>query len=331
MKKWMMWLLTGLLLIGTLTGCGKAKEDSGASTEPVEIRVGSLKGPTSMGLVWLMDRQEQGLAKNEYTFTMEATADMLLPRVISGELDLVLVPANVASVLYHKTDGGVSVIDINTLGVLYLVSADNTISKMEDLKGRTIYLTGMGTTPDFVLQYLLAENGIALSDVTLEYKSEAAEVAAYLAEHSDAVGLLPQPYVTALSMQNPDIVRVLDMTAEWDAVQGEADGMLVTGVTLVRNDFLEEHPDAVAAFLEEHKESADYANANVAEAAALVEHFGIVEKAAIAEKALPYCNITCLTGEEMKAALSGYLAVLEGYDASFIGGGVPADAFYYIP
>ena len=138
MKKWMTWLLTGLLLIGTLTGCGKAKEDGGGSTEPVEIRVGSLKGPTSMGLVWLMDRQEQGLAKNEYTFTMEATADMLLPQVISGELDLVLVPANVASVLYHKTDGGVSVIDINTLGVLYLVSADNTISKMEDLKGRTI-------------------------------------------------------------------------------------------------------------------------------------------------------------------------------------------------
>ncbi|MDE6420916.1 MAG: ABC transporter substrate-binding protein, partial [Lachnospiraceae bacterium] len=191
--------------------------------------------------------------------------------------------------------------------------------------------TGMGTTPDFVLQYLLAQNGIELSDVTLEYKSEATEVAAYLAEHPDAVGLLPQPYVTALSTQNPDIVRVLDMTAEWDAVQGEADGMLVTGVTLVRNDFLAEHPDAVAAFLEEHKESADYANTNVAEAAALVEHFGIVEKAAIAEKALPYCNITCLTGEEMKAALSGYLAVLEGYDASFIGGSVPADAFYYIP
>lgn len=329
MKKWMAWLLTGLLLTGVLAGCGK--EEQTPPVQAAEIRVGSLKGPTSMGLVWLMDRQEQGLAVNSYTFTMEATADMLLPKVISGELDMVLVPANVASVLYHKTDGAVTVVDINTLGVLYLVSADNTVSQMEDLRGRTIYLTGMGTTPDFVLQYLLAENGIALSDVTLEYKSEATEVAAYLAENPDAVGLLPQPYVTALSIQNPDIVRVLDMTAEWEKVQGEAGGMLVTGVTLVRNEFLEEHPDAVAAFLEEHAQSADYANTNVAEAAALVEHFGIVEKAAVAEKALPYCNITCLTGEEMKTALSGYLAVLAEYDASFIGGGVPEDAFYYIP
>lgn len=330
MKKRMAWLLAGLLFLGALTGCGNNKEDGAPSTR-TEIRIGSLKGPTSMGLVWLMDRQEQGLAQNEYTFTMEATADMLLPQVISGELDMVLVPANVASVLYHKTEGGVSVIDINTLGVLYLVSADQSISRMEDLKGRTIYLTGMGTTPDFVLQYLLAENGIALSDVTLEYKAEAAEAAAYLAENPEAVGLLPQPYVTALSIQNPDIVTVLDMTAEWENVQGESGGMPVTGVTVVRNEFLTAHPDAVAAFLEEHRESADYANENVSEAAALVERFGIVEKAAVAEKALPYCNIICLTGAEMQAALSGYLSVLSGFDASFIGGGVPEDAFYYLP
>lgn len=388
MKKWMGWLLAGVLLAGTLCGCGKetergasdssgqqaqeeggqtqdgdrqqAQEEGGQTqdaagqqeqdavgqvqneggqeendeqalqtTESAQIRVGSLKGPTSMGLVWLMDRQEQGLAENEYSFTMEATADMLLPKVISGELDIVLVPANVASVLYHKTEGGVSAIDINTLGVLYLVSADQSVSQMEDLRGRTIYLTGMGTTPDFVLQYLLAENGIALSDVTLEYKVEAAEVAAYLAENPEAVGLLPQPYVTALSIQNPDIVPVLDMTAEWDHVQGESGGMLVTGVTVVRNEFLAAHPAAVEAFLEEHRQSADYANRNVDQAAALVEHFGIVEKAAVAEKALPYCNITCLTGEEMKAALSGYLQVLAGYDAAFVGGGVPEDAFYF--
>lgn len=329
MKKWMTWLLTGLFLAGVLAGCGKENGERTQSSEPVKIRIGSLKGPTSMGLVWLMDRQEQGLTEQEYTFTMEATADMLLPKMISGELDLALVPANVASVLYHKTEGGVSVIDINTLGVLYLVSADQSISNMEDLRGRTIYLTGMGTTPDFVLQYLLAENGIGLSDVTLEYKTEAAEAAACLAENPEAAGLLPQPYVTALSIQNPDIVPVLDMTAEWNLVQGESGGMLVTGVTVVRNEFLSENPDAVAAFLEEHRASAEYANTNAAEAAALVERFGIVEKAAVAEKALPYCNIACMTGEEMKAALSGYLTVLAGFDPAFIGGGVPEDTFYF--
>lgn len=341
MKKWAAILFAGFLLTGLLAACGKEGGEGGDVSSPgetqiddvrlPEVRVGSLKGPTSMGLVWLMDRQDQGLAENVYTFTMEATADMLLPKVISGELDIVLVPANVASVLYHKTDGEVTAIDINTLGVLCLMSADDTITQMEDLRGRTIYLTGMGTTPDFVLQYLLSENGIALDDVTLEYKSEASEVAAYLTENPDAAGLLPQPYAAALSMQNPDIVSVLDMTEEWSRVQGEDGGMLVTGVTLVRNAFMEEQPDAVLMFLREHGQSADYVNTNTAEAAELVAHYGIVEKAAAAEKALPYCNIVCLTGEEMKAALSGYLGVLGEFDASFIGGGVPDDSFYYVP
>lgn len=332
MKKIITYLLAGLLVFTSLAGCGRRDAADGDQTsEAAEIRVGSLKGPTSMGLVRLMDRQRQGTAENHYTFTMEATADMLLPSVISGDLDIALVPANVASVLYHKTEGGVAVININALGVLYMVSADASISGMEDIRGRTIYLTGKGTTPDFVLQYLLSEHGIGLSDVTLEYKSEAAEVAAVLANQPGAVGLLPQPYAAALETQNPDIVNVLDMTQEWEKVQGPSGSMLVTGVTIVRSAFLEENPEAVAVFLKEHEESAAYTNEHVEDAAALAADFGIVEKAPIAQKAIPYCHITCITGEEMKAALSGYLSVLAGYDASFVGGDVPEDSFYYIP
>ena len=262
---------------------------------------------------------------------MEATADMLLPSVISGDMDIVLVPANVASVLYNKTQGNVTVIDINTLGVLYIVSADTGISSMEDLKGRTVYLTGKGTTPDFVLQYLLSQNGIDLSEVTLEYKSEATEVAAVLAENPDAVGLLPQPYVTALQIQNPDVGIGLDATAEWERVQGEGGSMLVTGVTVVRNEFLSQYPEVVKKFLEEHKASAEYANAHVEETAQLVADYGIVEKAPVAQKAIPFCNITYIDAKDMKTALSGYLEVLAAQDASFIGGALPGDDFYYIP
>lgn len=202
---------------------------------------------------------------------------------------------------------------------------------MQDLKGRTIYLTGKGTTPDFVLQYLLAQNGIDLSEVTLEYKSEATEVAAVLTENPDAIGLLPQPYVTALELQNPDIQTVLDMTAQWDALQGDDGSMLVTGVTVVRKEFLEHFPDAVLTFMEEHEESANYTNEQTEDAAGLVEQYGIVEKAAVAQKAIPYCNITYIDGEEMMNALSGYLAVLADQDVSFIGGALPDQDFYYIP
>lgn len=335
-KKAVAVMLSIALSAAMLVGCGTdgSLEGVGDTTaaddyEAVDIRIGSLKGPTSMGLVYLMDQAEKNETANNYEFKMAATADELLPSMISGDLDIVLVPANVASVLYNKTEGAVSVIDINTLGVLYMVSGDDTIQSMEDLKGRTIYLTGKGTTPDFVLQYLLKENGLT-QDVSLEYKSEATEVAAVLTETSEVVGVLPQPYVTAACAQNENLSVVLDLTKEWAAVQGEGGSSLVTGVTVVRNAFLEENKDAVDKFLEEHAASANFANEHVEEAAELVAAAGIIEKAPVAVKAMPKCNITYIGGTDMKAALSGYLEVLFEQDASSVGGSLPSDDFYYI-
>ncbi|MCH5248581.1 MAG: ABC transporter substrate-binding protein [Lachnospiraceae bacterium] len=302
-----------------------------ADYEAVDINIGSLKGPTSMGLVYLMDLADKGETANNYTFTMTVAADELLPKMISGDLDIALVPANVASVLYNKTEGGISVIDINTLGVLYMVSGDDSIGSIADLSGKTLYLTGKGTTPDYVLQYLLTQNGLTTDDLTLEYKSEATEVAALLAENPDAIGLLPQPFVTAASMQNEALSVVLDMTEEWAAVQGESGSSLVTGVTVVRNEFLQQHEDAVSKFMEEHKKSAAYANENVESAAELVAANGIVEKAQVAAKAMPYCNIVYMDSDDMKQALSGYLEVLYEADASSVGSKLPDDEFYYIP
>ncbi len=311
-----------------------AEEPTGETAVPAAeqtaVRVGSLKGPTSIGLVRLMEESANGETQNQYEFTMETAADTLLARMAQGELDIALVPANVASVFYHKTEGGISVIDINTLGVIYMVSADASIKEVEDLRGKTVCLTGKGTTPDLALQYLLSAHGLSMEDVTLEYKSEATEVAALLAEDSEAVGLLPQPFVTAALKQNGSLAVVLDMTGQWNMVQGEGGSTLVTGVTIVRNEFLTEHEEAVLSFMADHKASAEYANTETAAAAELVAAQGIIEKAPVAEAAIPYCNIVYIDGEEMKTALSGYLSVLEGQNAEFIGGSLPEDAFYYI-
>ncbi len=295
------------------------------------IRVGSLKGPTSIGLVHLMDQAENGETQNSYEFTMVVAADELSSAIVAGNLDIVLVPANVASVLYNKTSGAISVIDINTLGVLDVVASDDSITSIADLKGKTIYMTGKGTTPDYTFHYLLDANGLSEDDVTLEFKSEATEVAALLKEEPDAIGVLPQPFVTAACAQNEALKIVLDLTEEWDAVQGESGSRLVTGVTIVRNDFLNQYPDAVTAFLADHAASAEYTATNPDETAELVAAAGIIEKAAVAKKALPYCNITCLTGEEMKSALSGYLQVLADQDLQSVGGAMPGDDFYLIP
>lgn len=316
-------IMLAMAMLVTAAACGK-------SEEPSVVRVGSLKGPTSIGLVELMERAEYDETDNDYTFTMEVAADTLLAKMIQEELDIALVPANVASVLYNKTEGQVVVVDINTLGVLYMVTGDESLTEIQDLKGKTIYLTGKGTTPDYVLQYVLEENGISLNDVSLEYKSEATEVAAVLASDESAVGLLPQPFVTAATTQNEKLSVTFDINEEWNKLQGEDGSMMVTGVTVVRKAFLEENEEAVQSFLEDHKQSAEYVNANVEAAATLVVKEGIIEKEPIAIKAIPNCNITYMDDKEMKTALSGYLEVLFEKDAKAVGGTLPGDDFYYL-
>lgn len=321
MKKRFLAVVMMVVLVLTMCACQK-KETS------VEVRVGSLKGPTSMGILKLMEKAQKGETTNQFDFTMETGADTLLPLMLKGEMDIALVPANVAAILYQKSEGNIQVIDINTLGVLYMVSSDTSITTIEDLKGKTIYLTGKGTTPDYVLQYLLKEHSISKEDVIIEYKSEATEVAAILAENPESVGLLPQPFVTVALAKNEALQIVLDTNKEWNALNNGS--MLVTGVTVVRKSFLEEHPSAVEEFMKEHQVSAAFANENVEETAELVAAAGIIEKAPVAMKALPYCNITYIDGADMKTALSGYLSVLSELDPATVGGALPEDNFYAI-
>lgn len=323
MKTKMIKRLMALALVAAtvfFTGCTK-KED-------VQISVGSLKGPTSIGLMSLMENSESDKAEGDYQFVMETAADTLVAKMVQGELDIALVPANVAANLYKKTEGGIKVIDINTLSVLYMVSADSGLTSMADLKGKTIYLTGKGTTPDYTLQFLLQKNGLTGDDVTLEYKSEATEVAAVLARNAEAVGLLPQPFVTAACAQNESLQIVYDFSKEWDAVAGDGSS-IVTGVTVVRKEFLEENEEAVLNFMKEHQASAAQANENIEETAASVVKYGILEKEAIAQKAIPNCNITYIDGEQMKQALSGYLNVLYEMSPESVGGSLPDDEFYF--
>lgn len=314
-------LMMGCLLL--LIGCGKKTQES------TNISVGSLKGPTTIGLVSMMEKAEENKLKNNYSFTMETSADTLLPLIVKGDLDIALVPANVASVLYQKTNGNISVLNINTLGVLYVVSSDSSITSLDSLKGKTIYLTGKGTTPDYVMKYLLEQAGI-LNEVTLEYKSEPSEVVAILKQEEGAIGLLPQPFATVALSTVKELTIVLDLNEEWKGLQGEEGSRLVTGVTIVRNEFLKEHEQAVLEFMREQKESIQYANDHVKEASLLVEKAGIIEKAAIAEKAIPYCNLTYLDGNEAKTALEGYLKVLFEQDVEAVGGMLPNEDFYYI-
>lgn len=338
MKKKLLVLLAGLVTVLMLAACGAAPASSSALlvSEPpaasgaprTAMRIAGLKGPTTMGMVKLMEDAEQGTALHDYQVDIYGTADEVNGLLINGDVDIAMLPANVASVLYSRTDGAIQVAAINTLGVLYIVETGETIQSVEDLRGRTIYATGKGQTPEYVLNHILRENGIdPEKDVTIEYKSEATEVAALLNAGQDAIALLPQPYVTAVQMQNDTVRMALDLTKEWEAVSpGSA---LVTGVAVVRKAFLEENAAAFAEFLQEYEASIQYVNDNTAEAAELVAKFGIVEKAPIAAKALPYCSIVFIAGAEMQQKLLGYLEVLHAQRPEAVGGALPDDAFFY--
>lgn len=320
-RKWLGALLAALMIISAPLALA---EEAGEA-----VRVASLKGPTSMGLVKLMEDDKAGESLNDYEFAVEGTADAIVPALVKGELDIALVPANLASVLYNNTKGGVMVAAVNTLGVLYVLEAGDTIQSVADLRGRTVYSTGKGTTPEFGLNYVLAGNGLDPAvDLTVEYKSEATEVAAALANGTATVAMLPQPFVTAVLAQNSNLRVALSLTDEWAKVN-EASA-LITGVVVVRRAFAEERPEALTAFLEEYAASTVYVNEHPAEAAEWIVNLGIVANAAIAEQAIPASNIVCIVGEEMKAKLSGYLAALEAQNAQSVGGALPADDFYYM-
>lgn len=323
-----------LACVFALAGCGSANSQAttqAATTaaEPTEVHVASLKGPTSIGLVSFMDKaasSDSGLA-NTYDFSISAAADEIVPKVINGDVDIALVPANVASVLYNKTEGAVQVLDVNTLGVLNVVTGDASVHTFADLAGRTVYLTGKGASPEYVMNYLLEKAGIA-DQVTLEFKSEAAEVVSALAADPSAVGILPEPYKTAALAKNSSLTSPINLTDVWDEYATDG-SRLLTGVTVVRREFAEQHPEAVREFVEQQAASVEAVSADPATYAQSVVDHGIIDAAPVAEKAIPGCGLTCLTDDEMKSALSGYLGVLESSDASSVGGKLPGDDFYY--
>ena len=354
MKHWkkLLSLALTLALALSLAGCGKTDpQDTGAEDqtqteeqmeEPVSesYAIAALKGPTAMGMVKLMSDTDEKAAQmldsskpyegevgNLYTFTLAASADEVSPLLMKGELDMACVPANLAAVLYQKTEGDIVTLAVNTLGVLYIVENGNAVTSMADLAGKTIVASGKGSTPEYALRYLLSENGLDPdADVTIDWKSEHSECVTALATGAATIAMLPQPFVTVAENKISGLRTALDLTEQWDALDNGS--ALLTGVIVARREVVEQNPAAVDAFLKDYAGSVEWVNANPADAAELIGSYGIVE-AAVAEKALPHCNIVCITGAEMKDKLSGYLQVLFDADASSVGGALPGDDFYY--
>ncbi len=336
MKRKIISIITALMLVISLCGCSGTSNDvsnadaSGEVSGEVgtDINIAVLSGPTGIGAVGLMEANDAGETVNSYNFSVSSVNDDIVAGLTSGEYDIAAVATNVAANLYNKTDGAVQICALNTYGVLYILENGESVSSVEDLKGKTIYATGQGANPEYVLDYILTQNGIdPENDVTIEFL-ESETLVTMMASGEIDLCMLPVPAVTSVMIQNSSVRIALDMTEEWDNVTDE--GTLTMGCVVVRTEFAEEHPEAVAAFLEEYADSIESVQSDVEHAAELCESYGIVAKSAVALKAIPDCNLCCVTGDDIKTTIEPYYTVLYNANPSSIGGAIPDDDFYFV-
>ena len=326
-------LLLALTLALSLTACGTQAntepEQPDDTPAPAEVNLYVLSGPTGIGAMNLWAAADAGETQNTYHITMPGANDEVVAAISNGDADIAAVATNLAATLYNKTSGGVTVLAVNTLGVLSLLGNGQEVATIADLAGKTIYAPGQGANPEYILRYVLTGNGLDPDkDVTIQFVGEGSELLTVWQTDPEAIIMAPQPVATSILMQNENAVTLFNMTDEWDKVSG-GDSTLMMGCVIVRNEFLQENPGAVALFLQEYAASIEKAQSDVEGTAALCEQYGLIPKAALAKAAIPSCGLTFVTGAEMKSALSGYLQVMFDADPKSVGGAMPGDDFYY--
>ncbi len=324
MKKILAFILSALMLL-PLAACGKQET---AQTK-ANVNVTAIAGPTGIGLVSLMDAQDNGKATNNYTFNVVSDPQQAVAAIANGDADIAAVPTNLASTLYKKTNGKVQVLAVNTLGVLYMLENGDSIRSVADLRGKTIYTSGQGANPEYILRYVLEKNGLNPdTDVKIEFVADNDTLGTLVANGTAKVAMVPEPKATACRMQNANVKTVLNMTEEWHKVAG-GESTLMMGCVIARKEFVEKNPNAIKAFLKEYEASINTAKTDVATTADLCAKYGIIPKAPLAQKAIPGANLTFVTGKDMKTQLKGYLQVLFNYNPKAIGEQMPKDDFYY--
>lgn len=321
------WVLLSITLLLLLVGCAGTKpaqqpalDDHKEAIGKEIINVGVLQGPTGMGIVKLMEEEN-------YNIEIVGSPDDLIGKIITGEIDLAAMPTNMASILYQRTGQKIQLLAINTLGVLYILENGEEIGTIADLKGKTLYVSGKGATPDYVIQYLLEEHGLTPGkDVILDFSTQHADLAAIMAAGQHDLALLPQPHVTSVLMQNKDVRIALDLTKEWkDILNAE----LPMGVLIGQKDFIDSNENLLSAFLEEYQKSIEFVNTNTDEAAELIAKHKILPNAQIAKNAIPYSNIVYIDAQSGKSSLHEFFSILYAYNPESIGGQIPDDGFYY--
>lgn len=325
-------VLCAVLTLG-LAACGSDASDNGTQSSvpeqtytPVDMSVACMTGPTGVGMAKLMADSAAGNTANNYKFTVASAATEINAQFIKGEINIASVPTNVAATLFNKTEGKVRMLAVNTYGVLSILEKGDTIKSIADLKGKTVYSTGKGQNPEYILKYILTQNGIdPEKDLTINFVSSEDLVAKLISGEAE-VAMAPEPAATTVMVKNSELNRVLSINDEWAKV---SDTKLMMGCVIALESYIAANPEAVEKFLEEYSASVSFATENIDEAAKHCATYGITASEAIAKKAIPTCNLCYVTGAEMKNNVNGYYNVLFNADPTSVGGALPTDALYY--
>ena len=302
--------------------------------EHTDIRLAVLSGPTGIGAAKLLDSVDNNpaaLSYGNYDYKIYTDNSELVAGLTKGEIDIATVASNVAVNLYNKTDGGVKIIAVGTLGVLHILEGGggDTVHSIADLAGRTIYCAGQGANPEYILRYLLRETEMDAAEVKLVF-ADASEISAKLLSGEIQYAMLPVPAATAAIAKGEGKIRAaIDVTEAWNEL-GTGSQVVMTAV-VARTEFLETYPDLVNHFLTDYEKSIDFVNNNVDAAAELVAGYGITPSAGIAKQAIPQCHLAFISGTDMMSAISDYFLALYSIDPAAVGGSVPDDGIYYIP
>ncbi len=322
-------ILLAVVLVLAFAGC------AGETTTPaqkiklneVECNVYGIAGPTGVGLANLMEEAANQNGSLKYNIALAANNDEIVAKIVNKEADIAAVATNLASAIYNKTNGGVQVLAVNTLGVLNVVSKGYEINSIADLKGKTIYSTGQGANPEYIINDILENNGLEVGkDVKVEFVAQPTDLVAKIVGNKKAIVIAPQPVATTITIKDSEAKIVLNINDEWDKFHDE---QLTMGCIIVRKEWAEQNPKAVAAFLNDYKASIEKANSDIDTTAALCEKYTIIASAGIAKKAIPLCNIVYQDGKTMKTNLSAYLEFLHKLNPASVGGKLPAKDFYY--
>ena len=293
------------------------------------INIGLLNGPSCIPCAQLNENLHK-IGETEVVYEMFATPQELLPKMIKKEIDIGFMPVNVAAKAYDSTNHKIISCGITGEGNLALITKNKNIKSLKDLKGKTVFVAGLGATPEYITKYILEKEEIVLNDekgIFLDFSLPTNQIVPELLAGKIDYAIVPEPFITIASEKSKNKINIIDLQKEY-FLKYFAKNYPLT-VMVVRSDFAEENPDLLKIFLEQYKSALSWTLDNPSDAGQLCEKYNFGLKKNVVEKSIPKSNYVFIPAVKGKLNIESLLQLFIEEDNSFLNGKLPEDDFYY--